>query len=455
MIAVDPSKYFNEKYLIDYFNNHIRRKKGGGRDNLTPDKFWERYKNEISVIATKCLLGNYKFSPYNEKLVLKGSHKYPRVISIPSIRDRLVLGVLNDYLSEVFADCVNHEVPNCLIDKIKYHLAEQEKPSFLRTDFHDFYGTIRIKLLMNMLSSRISNHRILELIHSAIITPTIGKSHKIATYISNKKGIPQGLAISNILSSIYMLSFDKEFGTNAAKVYIRYVDDILFLSPYRAGLKNSMLKEIKRRNLQLRLSPEKCKQGIVGDTPLDFIGYTIGKKIFIRKKNVTNFLNRVAGLAARCKKEYDNKYCRPQFISENSQFVEYYIEEFNLLISGFKLGKHMYGWLPYFQSITDIAALYGMDRVIKNRILKIIPHEISDKVNSLVDTYHAIHERFGGNLVQDYDTLETNSEKRNFLVRRGRLDKNKTYSDEQIIKIFDYYMDFIKKKSEQNIGVQS
>ena len=456
MIAVDPSDYFNENYLIDYFNNHIRRKKGGGRDNLTPEKFWKRYKDEINDIATKCLEGNYKFSSYNEKLVLKGSHKYPRVLSIPSIRDRLVLGVLNDYLSQIFADCVNHEAPNSLIDKVRSHLeSEQGNTSFLRTDFHDFYGSIRIKLLMNILSSRISNYKILELIHSAITTSTTGKSQKCPICCSQKIGIPQGLAISNILSAIYMHSFDKEFGKNAAKIYIRYVDDILFLSPRRSSLKNAMLKEIKQRNLRLRLSPEKCKEGIIGKDSLDFIGYTIGNKIFIRKKNVTNFLNRVSGLAARCKNEYENKFCRPQFISEDSQVVDFYIEEFNLLISGFKIGKHMYGWLPYFQSITDIAALYGMERVIKQRIMRNLPHEISDKVNSLVDTYYAIHERFGGNLVQDFDALETISEKKNFLVRRGRLDKHKTYSDEQITIIFDNYMDFIKKKSEQNIGVQS
>lgn len=96
-----------------------------------------------------------------------------------------------------------------------------------------------------------------------------------------------------------------------------------------------------------------------------------------------------------------------------------------------------------------------MDRIIKHRIMKDIPNEISNKVNSLVDTYHAIHERFGGNLVQDYDALKTIPEKKYFLARRGRLDKNKAYSDEQIITLFDNYMDFIKKISEQNIGVQS
>ena len=45
-------------------------------------------------------------------------------------------------------------------------------------------------------------------------------------------GIPQGLAISNILASISMMEFDtsikKRCGTNA--IYKRYVDDILILS---------------------------------------------------------------------------------------------------------------------------------------------------------------------------------------------------------------------------------
>ena len=457
MKDIDPSSFFNERYLIDYFDNHIRGKKGGGRDNLTPEKFWARYKNEINDIASRCLLGSYKFSLYNEKLVLKGRGKNPRVLSIPSIRDRLVLGVLNDYLSEVFEDCVNHEVPNTLIDRVKLFLDSRKGDVyFLRTDFKDFYGSINIQLLMSVLNYRISNINILKVIYSAISTPTLSALERKTDSKETVHGIPQGLAISNILASIYMQSFDKEFGVTVSELYVRYVDDILFLnsSPLN-DLQTVIEGEIKNRNLALTLEPEKCTKGVVGTDSLDFLGYSIGKRIFIRKKNVTNFMARVASLATRCKEEYEHSYKRPRFISENSDFFDYYVEDFNILISGFKCDGHLYGWLPYFQSITDVASLYGMDRVIRSRILKNIPKEICDNINSLTDTFYALHRYSGGGKVRDYDALKTPIEKLHFLAKRGRLDGEKSYSDAQIEQIFDNYMDFIKKKSEQNIGEQS
>lgn len=457
MKDIDPADFFNESYLIDYFDNHIRKKKGGGRDNLTPEKFWARYENEIKDIASKCLLGSYKFSFYNEKLVLKGRNKNPRILSIPSIRDRLVLGVLNNYLSRVFDDCVNHEVPNALINRIKLFLdSRKEDVYFLRTDFKNFYGSINLKLLMDFLSSRISDTKILKLIHSAITTPTLSISERKTNIEENVQGIPQGLAISNILAAIYMRSFDKEFGEKVLDLYIRYVDDILFLSLSPVNdLQGIIENEIKNRNLSLTLEPEKCAKGVVGTDSLDFLGYTIGKKIFIRKKSVTHFMTRVASLATRCKEEFDNPYKRPRFISKNSEFFEYYIEDFNILLSGFKCDGHMYGWLPYFQSITDVSSLYGMDRVIRLRILRNIPKEICDSVNSLTDTFHAIHRNSGGSMVRDYDALKTPTEKKHYLAKRGRLDAEKSYTDAQIEQIFNNYMDLIKKKSEQNIGEQS
>lgn len=452
------SEFFNENYLRDYFYRNILKKNGGGRDNLTPDKFLEKYGKDLGKIAEQCLSGTYKFSYYNEKLILKGSKKYPRVISIPSIRDRLVLGVLNDYLSSVFGDCINHEVPNSLMSKIITTMNETEGDvTFLRTDFHDFYGTIYIKTLMNILSSRISDENIKALIYTAITTPTISGHKPHRTIKKNKLGLPQGLSISNILASIYMLSFDKEFGTDSADLYIRYVDDILFLNPKSAGLKTKMLKEISRRNLRLRLTTEKCKSGVIGKDTLDFIGYVITDKnhVFIRERNVTNFLSRISAMATRCKEGLKKEYKRPQFIKEEKDYIDYYVEDFNQLISGFKYGRHLYGWLPYFQAITDVSSLYGMDRVIKNRILKDLPSELSSRINSLVNSYYAIRRHGGGSLVKDYDLLENISEKKKLLMRMGRIDADKSYTEEQINLHFNSYMDFIKNRSEHNIGETS
>ena len=454
MKEIHSSDFFNETYLREYFRRKILRKKGGGRDNLTPERFLEKFGSDFNTISQKCLDGNYHFSYYKEKLIVKSSKKRPRVLSIPTVRDRLVLGVLNDYLSTVFSDCVNHEIPNRLIYQVDHYInsQSQNKITFLRTDFSDFYGSLQIKLLMNMISSRVEDHAIKTLIYKAITTPTIAENSPKKNIRAAKQGIPQGLSISNILASIYMLSFDKEFGQAQAGLYIRYVDDILFLDVKCPSLMHRMLTEIKKRNLHLRLSIEKCKSGTIGSDTLDFIGYEISKKIFVRKKNVTRFLNRVAALVSKCKEGLDHTYRRPMFIKEIDSYKGYYVEELNLLISGFKYSNRLYGWLPYFQAINDVSSLYGMDYVIQHHLLKDLPDEITSKVKSLVDTYYDIRRHGGSNLVEDYDSLTSVDQRKSFLKRKGRIDMDKSYTDEQINNYFESYMDYISNVSEQNIG---
>ena len=454
-MTISADQFFNAAYMKENFDRKIRQKKGGGRDHLTPEKFLERYGDDFGRIAKKCLDGTYRFSFYNEKLMLKGAGKYPRVISIPSIRDRLVLGVLNEYLSAVFDECVSNEVPNSLMKRVIEEMNSMEgKVYFLRTDFHDFYGSISIKILMNVLSSKISDENMTSLIYKAVTTPTIS-GHKPKEIIPRPKyGIPQGLAISNILASIYMKAFDDEYGNKSASLYIRYVDDILFLDALKPVHKRPMVKEIRRRRLHLRFSPDKCKKGIVGKDKLEFLGYVIKDKdkVFVREKNVTRFLSRVAALAAKCKGGLEKPESRLPFIKEDSAYAEYFVEELNQTISGFKYEFKLVGWMAYFQAITDVASLYGMDRIIRRRLFKELPDSITGEVHTLVDTYYAIRREGGGSLVEDYDAQNTTGQKRNILVKRGWIDEHKSYTDEQIDISFNMYMEFVKKRAERNIG---
>lgn len=454
---VSPSDFFNEVYLRNYFMSNLLQKKGGGRDHLSPEKYLEIYGDDFEMIAVKCLEGTYRFSYFNEKLVLKGSNKLPRVLSVPTIRDRLVLGVLNDYLSSVFSDCVCHEIPNSHIYKVEDYVNSHSgrQIEYLRTDFHDFYGTLSISLLLKTLRSRIRDKSIIKLVSDAVTTPTFSSTVPKGQIRKKRQGIPQGLSISNILASIYMMPFDQEFGKNSSGLYIRYVDDILFLDVDSAELSVKLLDEIKRRKLRLRLSKEKCKSGIIGKDSLDFIGYIIKDKIFIRQKNVTRFLDRVAAMSSKCKDGWIHPYQRPLFIQNDDSFIGYYVEEFNRLISGFKYGNRLYGWLPYFQAINDVSSLYGMDYVIKHNLLYGLPPKLISKVKSLVDTYFDIRRHGGRNMVADYDSLKSVDERKSFLADKGRLDINKSYSDEQINNYFESYMDMIRRVSEQNIGETS
>ena len=61
------------------------------------------------------------------------------MLSVPSMRDRMVLGELNLYLQDVFPEAVNHDVPNKYINDVADFLAEHssEKSTSLRQTSRD------------------------------------------------------------------------------------------------------------------------------------------------------------------------------------------------------------------------------------------------------------------------------------------------------------------------------
>lgn len=451
------SDYFNKEYLTKYFEEHLKTKKGGGRDNLSTFKYHKLLQQELPLIIKKCLDGTYSFSYYMEKLVLKGSGKLPRVLSIPTVRDRLVLGVLNKYLQSVYKDKIIQNIPNMYIKQIVDYLASTKKEvAFYKTDYHDFYGSIRIKLLKHKLLKDNIPPEVIKLILNAIKTPTIGI--QVPKDIKpNERGIPQGLAMSNILASIYMQDFDNKFGKNVSELYIRYVDDTLYLTPTIKNIRLELTKKISKDKMGLRLANEKIAFGVIGKTNIDFIGYVIKSNsiISIRPKSVNRFLNRIANISTKCKTLHRNTSLRPPFISDDKDFYEYYISEFNECISGIRYNKHLYGWMAYFQAMTDISLLYGMDCIIKNKMLKDLPEEIRSNINSLVNTYFDIRKDCGEKYLKDFDKIKDIHDKWRLLVKRGRLNKDIVYSKEQINMAFDKYMGYKIRYIETNIGTIS
>lgn len=140
---IDPLTFFNHFSFCSFYEEKMKHKKGGGLDRLIPVKFYHRYVDEFEDIAKHCCNGTYEFSPYREKLILKGREKFPRMLSVPSMRDRMVLGELNLYLQNVFPEAVNHDVPNKYINDVADFLAERSSETiyFLRQTSRDFLIT--------------------------------------------------------------------------------------------------------------------------------------------------------------------------------------------------------------------------------------------------------------------------------------------------------------------------
>lgn len=456
---MNPEEYFSPTFFTDYFNTKLRSKKGGALDGLTPDTFWKRYERELEVISKRCIEGTYKFSPYLEKLILKGKDKFPRILSVPSMRDRMVLGALNKYLQDTFPEAVNHEVPNQYIKEVSDFLAEHSKDKlyFLKTDIKGFYDNIDLNTLYEKLESRVDEH-ILRFIMSAIDTITIPRdaSRHSSPQEPRLKGVPQGLAISNILASISMLDFDAVVKEKYRYcIYKRYVDDILILSTttLNAFSVDEIQCEFILKNLGLCLSPNKTMYGEVGNISFDYIGYMIESalSISIRKKNIQVFLNRISRLISRYRSQKSNPFLRPRFIAEDKELDDYYIALINQKLAGIKVTNHLFGWIAYFQAMTDIHQLYELDTVIHKKFLR--GCEIEPKICHLQDVYWDIKKHAGKNKLLDLDAIKNIGVMKAFLLSRGLIDKDFKYDDDEIQKRYYIHLEHLKKDAWKSIGI--
>ena len=249
--------------FIDFYRKNIRPRKGGGRDRISPKVYEQQFEKEEDLIKEKCISGEYNFSPYNEKLVLKGRGKYPRVISIPTVRDRFVLSLLNRYLQKKLK--IHRHTANSYVKGAKDFIANNGPLRFFKTDIKSFFDSIPHKILANKLNN-VVDEICLKLIIKAIKTSTCGPGCKNIN--ENKVGIPQGISIASLLSEKFMETFDREIKKNVIRhrgLYLRYVDDILILSPEVINWENIINEIIVKENLGLKLTPEKTKSGLLNN----------------------------------------------------------------------------------------------------------------------------------------------------------------------------------------------
>jgi retron-type reverse transcriptase len=176
--AIPADKILNEYFNVEYLKDNIvqsklKRSNTRGIDRINYYQFQRQSEQQIEIINRNCLKGCYKFAPYLEKLHSKGRSKYPRVIAIPTVRDRIVLIALKEILFQIFPECLPRKLANTYIHEIQKYV-EDKNPSQIgvfRTDIKNFYGSINRQRLMEIIKSKTESPKILNLIRRAIETP--------------------------------------------------------------------------------------------------------------------------------------------------------------------------------------------------------------------------------------------------------------------------------------------
>lgn len=450
------AKSFSQKN-IDYVYHKLGNKTSKGIDKIGFYTF-EKSKTEIfRLINSKTLAGTYKFSPYLENLKLKGRNKLPRVISIATIRDRIVLSILKDILHEVFHENVNKKLPNKYIADIKKYIKKKSDVHFFQTDIEKFYDKIDRKLLFDMFETKIKNKILLDLLKGAINNITIPSNSSLSDreiYIT-KSGVPQGLAISNISAHIYLKDFDSMM-TKRNLLYLRYVDDILILTdkPFSNFRIDNVKTHLKSKNLCIHDDGKTFSGKLTNN--INYLGYKINDTLIsISDKNIQTFISSITGLFTHYKRGYFEKSRRPKWlIDDDKTFNSVFIENLNERITGSKNQNKNYGWLFFFSEITDKNLLFRIDKIIQNFFFSLdsFGKKSPKTLKRLVRTFYEIKHNPSSTYINNYNIHDTPEKKLKYLIFRGYLDPAIKYSISEIDTHYDHFKKNQLRKLEKDIG---
>ncbi|CAH6982799.1 Reverse transcriptase domain-containing protein [Vibrio chagasii] len=340
-------KRFNKDSLTEIYYKYVHYTMSTGVDGVIANDKYD-LKSDVELILKKVYNGSYRFSKYKEKLISKGARKHPRIISIPTVRDRLVLKALHLTIQDIYPECSKTLIPQLMLDDIKSQVKSYKYKSFIKVDIKEFYPSINHQLLEEKLSSRIPTKALRLLITSAITNPT--------GFQDSIQGVPQGLSISNILAEIYLKDLDEKFSCRESNTYNRYVDDVLVFSTENRpiGLLDEMINEFSSLSLTCHPYDEIGSKTQINtlNKEFDFLGYYIkNRKLTVKKESVLRVENSIAKIINSHKYISDARAS----ITQN---------KLNLRVTGCIFEGKRRGWLFYYSQMEDDTILYKLDNTV-------------------------------------------------------------------------------------------
>lgn len=384
-------KHFTKNALKENYYEKIASSQAVGRDGIRQNAFKSKLDDEINLILKKVEDCTYKFTTYKQKLISKGPDKHPRVISISTIRDRLCLRVLNDILMQIFVEA-QIKRPHVYIKAIAEIL---EKPcdglTFVRMDIKDFFPSVDHDILVRQVRRKVRKPQLIHLLRGAITTPTAGIKY-------NGKGVPQGLSISNILSSINLNGVDQK--SKERHQYFRYVDDILVIckAVEAKSVFQEIQVEIETLGLECHQLGESGKSQISPvDEGVEYLGFRITPSLIsVRGSSYRRMFENLLAVFTHYK-----------HMDDKTKNEDRLVWRLNLKITGCIYNGNRYGWLLFFSQINDRSQLSRLDRFVTEQLKQRGLGHLRPRIRKFLKGYHEVRFNLGKtSYIPNYDEFD-------------------------------------------------
>lgn len=334
-----------------------------GRDGVLPEVWLSKNTHEAQLLSARMRDGTYRPISYRQALKSKGPGRAPRQISIPAARDRAPLRIICDYLQGAVPAAVPN-IPQAVMHRVLESLKHGGYRYFVRLDIEDFYSSLSHDSVEGALVKHVDNEVVRRLVLRAVATPTLADSAPRSG--PSRRGVPQGLSISNILAEICLLDFDSATSQTSGLAYFRYVDDVLIFS--KRQIHRKLYREatgvLGGMSLVAHPFSEAGSKSSYGELEhgFDYLGYYVNwPNVSVRESSVRKLEHGISKKFARFGREAN----LGDGAGVRIRRLEWYV---NILISGCILDGRRRGWIHFFSYMNDFSLLRKLDWLVRSKV---------------------------------------------------------------------------------------
>lgn len=318
----------------------------GGVDGMEVKELGKWMKESFHDLRDQLLKDCYQPDPVRGVQIPKPQGGY-RQLGIPTVKDRLVQQAIHQILSERY-EKIFSENSYGFRPKRSAHQALAQAGRYVAKghehvidlDLEKFFDEVNHHRLMWLLSRRIGDARVLNVIHRFL------QAGLLQDGLMNQriKGTPQGGPLSPLLSNIILDELDKELERRGHR-YVRYADDVkIFVRSRTSALRvKDRISKFIEGKLLLKVNGKKSR--ICKGYELNFLGHSI-----LRSGQL--------GLSEQSEQRVKQKV---KEITQRRRGV-------SLAQVLMELRRHLPGWLLYFRYAIMTRKMEQIDRWLRRKL---------------------------------------------------------------------------------------